>query len=159
MPTVQKAIKLLLGEVEDGIGTMLVLATFVVMLAAVMFRYLFNDSLTWSEEFSRYALVMMTFVGIATGFRKQVHIRIDALRNIFPRWARALDVFGLVGSIAFLGFLIVQAVQLSRVLGSSRSAALNMPMSWLYIAVVVALMVGLLRAFQALVAQFKGVSE
>ena len=155
----QKALKLLLGEGEDGIGTMLVLATFAVMLAGVVFRYVFNDSLTWSEEFSRYALVMMTFVGIATGFRKRVHIRIDALLNMFPRWARPLEIFGLGVSIAFLGFLIVQAVQLSRVLGSSRSAALNMPMSWLYIAVAVALVVGLLRAIQALAAQFKGVSE
>jgi TRAP-type C4-dicarboxylate transport system permease small subunit len=150
---------MLLGEVEDGIGTMLVLATFAVMLAGVVFRYVFNDSLTWTEEFSRYALVMMTFVGIATGFRKQVHIRIDALLNMAPRWARPLEIFGLVTSIAFLGFLIVQAVQLSRVLGSSRSAALNMPMSWLYIAVAIALAWGLLRAVQALVAQFKGVSE
>lgn len=155
----QKAFKLLLGEAEDGVGTMLVLATFAVMLAGVVFRYVFNDSLTWSEEFSRYALVMMTFVGIATGFRKRVHIRIDVLLTTFPRCARQLEIFGLAASIAFLGFLIVQAVQLSRVLGSSRSAALNMPMSWLYVAVTLALAVGLMRAIQALVAQFKGVSE
>jgi len=156
---VQKALKLLLSEVEDGIGTMLVLATFAVMLAGVVFRYVFNDSLTWSEEFSRYALVMMTFVGIATGFRKRVHIRIDALLTTWPRMAHALEIFGLVASIAFLGFLIVQSVQLTRVLGSSRSAALNMPMSWLYTAVAAALVLGLFRASQSLLAHFKGVSE
>jgi len=155
----QKALKLLLANVEDGIGTMLVLATFLVVLAGVLFRYVFNDSLTWSEEFSRYALVMMTFVGVATGFRKGVHIRIDAILNLLPQWARAFDVFALVVSIAFLAFLVVQAVRLSQVLGSSRSAAMGMPMSWLYIGVAIALVLGLIRAIWALMAQIRGVSQ
>jgi TRAP-type C4-dicarboxylate transport system permease small subunit len=146
----QALLKRVLAELEDGIGTIIVAAAFSVMLAGVLFRYVFNDSLTWSEEFARYALVMITFLGIGTGFRKASHIKIDAISNRFPKGAIYFELLGLAASIAFMGFLLVQALALSRVLGASRSAAMGMPMTWLYFGVAFALLIGLVRAVIAL---------
>ena len=55
---------------EDTVGVVLLLVVFTVMLAAVLFRYLLNDSLTWAEELVRFGFVGLVYSGIATGFRR-----------------------------------------------------------------------------------------
>jgi len=55
----------------------------VMVIAAVVLRYVFNSPLTWGEELIVALLTWMVFIGAAAATRAQMHIRIDALAPIF----------------------------------------------------------------------------
>ena len=134
-----------LAAPEDAVGVLLLAVLFAVMVAAVLFRYLLNDSLIWAEEVARYTFVGLVYAGIATGFRQRSHVRIDLIDLMAPRLARALETLVWIVSVAFLAFLLGQAVGITSVLRSSRSAALQMPMAWLYGLVAAGIAMGLVR--------------
>lgn len=54
----------------------LVLMTLLVILQ-VIFRYVFNNSLAWSESLAIYMQVYITFLGAALALRKGMHVGID----------------------------------------------------------------------------------
>lgn len=70
------------------------------IIAAVFFRYVLSDPLVWSEEFVIIVFSWMLFIGLASGFRYRMHIRVDALLIALPRGGRA--VFGAVAAAATL---------------------------------------------------------
>jgi len=55
------------------------------VLAAVVFRYILNDPLTWSEELIIVLFGWMIFLGIANAFRVRSHIIIDVVVLFAPR--------------------------------------------------------------------------
>ena len=130
---------------EDALGVLLLAIIFTVMVAAVVFRYVINDSLIWAEEVARYAFVGLVYTGIATGFRRRSHVRIDLIDHVSPRLVRVNSVLVGILSAMFLAFLLVQAVGITRVLQTSRSASLQMPMAWLYWLVALGILLGLVR--------------
>jgi TRAP-type C4-dicarboxylate transport system permease small subunit len=84
-----------------------VIATLVV--AAVIFRYFIGDPLIWTEEFIVIVFSWMLFIGLASGFRERMHLRIDALLILLPLRARftlgalamAATLFTLAGLVWF----------------------------------------------------------
>ena len=62
------------------------IATLVV--AAVVFRYMLSDPLTWSEELILLLFGWMIFLGIANAFRARTHIIIDFVVLFAPRRGR-----------------------------------------------------------------------
>ena len=68
-------------------------ALFIIVVLAVIFRYGFNRSLTWTEEVPRYLLIWISFLGAAAGVARREHVGFDVLFNAFPapvrRWLGA----------------------------------------------------------------------
>src|SRR5690625_4485306 len=64
------------------IGT-LTAAALVVMFWQIVSRYVFNAPLAWSDEFVRYLLVWITFVGAALAVRYSKLIKLDFIFNLF----------------------------------------------------------------------------
>src|SRR5205814_5706780 len=59
------------------------------VLALVIFyqfftRYALNYSASWTEEISRYLLIVTVFVGAAINVRKNTHIQVDFLYRFLP---------------------------------------------------------------------------
>ena len=52
-----------------------------VVILQVIFRYIFNNSLFWSEELARYLLVWLTFLGASCAYHRRVHPSIDLITN------------------------------------------------------------------------------
>ena len=76
----------------------------VLVIAAVFFRYVLGDPLTWTEETIVIVFTWMLFVGLASGFARRMHIRIDALLLMLP--ARMRTAFGAVAVTATMFTLI-----------------------------------------------------
>lgn len=142
-------------EPEDAVAVAILAAVFVVMLGSVVFRYLLNDSLIWAEEMARFGLIAITFVGTGTGFRRDSHIRLDLADRMPASTGRVLRVVVLSISLAVVGFLAVQAVGIMPVLANSRSAAMEMPMGWLYGVVAAGLAGGVFRILIGIVAELR----
>ena len=62
---------------------LLILITFVMGLQ-VFCRYILNNSLTWSEELTRYLFIYMAFISIAYCTKKWISIKIDQVMNLLP---------------------------------------------------------------------------
>lgn len=56
----------------------------VVVSAAVFWRYILNDSLSWAEELARYLLVWISFLGASIATHDKGHISISTLTDLFP---------------------------------------------------------------------------
>lgn len=76
----------------------------VLVVTAVIFRYFLHDPLVWTEEFIIILFAWMLFIGVASGFRERMHLRIDALLILLP--LRARFTLGLTAMIATMVTLV-----------------------------------------------------
>ena len=71
-------------------------AIFVLVVAGVVLRYVFNDPLTWGEEVIVGLFTWMVFIGAAAAVRSHMHIRIDVMAPVYANpkmsWLNALTV-------------------------------------------------------------------
>lgn len=86
----------------------------VLVFANVVSRYLFNFSIIWVEELTRYMMVWVGFIGSGLVLRFGAHIAVDVFQDLLParaaRTLRALIVVVLAvtfATMAWLGFRYV----------------------------------------------------
>lgn len=112
----------------------LVLATGLIGTQVVL-RYGFNESITWAEELTRYAVVWMAFIGAGMGVRRNAHIRVEVVQAMLgPQAAHRLTQVAAVAGAAFaiaLGFYGAKLVGHTFSTGQ-RSSALQAPMWIVY---------------------------
>jgi TRAP-type C4-dicarboxylate transport system permease small subunit len=78
------------------------------MFVQVVFRYIFNSSLAWSEELVRYLFVWLTFWGGSLAFKNRMHIGIDFFIDLLPqKYFKTIQIFNLTLVIIFQFFLII----------------------------------------------------
>jgi TRAP-type C4-dicarboxylate transport system permease small subunit len=131
---------------EDWAGIFALLAIMTVMVAGIFCRYVLNDSLSWSEEFARYGLIYMTFIGTSTAVRRRTHVRVDLIDLMLGDKTRGLlrILMDIVCSL-FLIYLCWRTTQIMGFLESSRTPAMQLPVNWIYGGMLVGLAIGTLR--------------
>lgn len=140
-------------EIEENIIGMGLLISIVLVFVNVILRYIFKSSSTWIEEAVRYLIIWTTFIGSAVCFRKGSHMGIDLIFSITKgRVKKAVEIFGLVASFAFMIFLFKYGVDL--VLFTKQTGqitpSLEIQLFWIYMGIPLgALLSGieLIRAF------------
>lgn len=81
---------------------LLATALFVIVIAAVIFRYGFGQAVSWTEEVPRYLLIWISFLGAASCVLRREHVGFDVLFNALPRMTRR--VLGAFLSLLVFGF-------------------------------------------------------
>ncbi|MFD1851852.1 TRAP transporter small permease [Oceanobacillus bengalensis] len=125
---------------------------FIIFLQVVM-RYVFGSSLTWSEEIARYAFIWMIYIGVSYGVKKKKHLGVDALSMLFKDKGKI--IISMIANISFLIFAVVMTYYgIDIVLRVTReSAALQIPLTWVYAAPVVGMALAAIRLIQSLVVE------
>lgn len=119
---------------EDIVGIVLMIGICVVMALGVFFRYVLNNSLSWTEELSRYGFIYITFIGTSVAIRHDSHIRIDLLDRLLGIKSKTvMSIVNHVITLAFLVFLVLVSFQIITALYRTKSTALRIPMSYLYL--------------------------
>jgi TRAP-type C4-dicarboxylate transport system permease small subunit len=114
------------------------MAILCIMTLGVFFRYVLNNSLSWSEELSRYGLIYATFIGAAFACKRGTHIRVAVLDELVPEgWRRGLKILQEGITLLLLIYLTYLAVRITGVLHGTKSTAMLLPMSLIYVAVVI----------------------
>ena len=62
----------------------LVAAIAVIVIASVIMRYVFNTSISWSEDAAKFLMVWLAFLGAPLGFRHGAHVAIELLPPGLP---------------------------------------------------------------------------
>lgn len=118
---------------EIGIG-LLIGATVAVTFLQVVFRYGLDSSLSWSEEFSRYAFIWTIFLGSGSAARRGQHMAVDVLRDILPPLPRrCLELSVALIGIAFFAVFGYAAVLLTDNAIGQISTALQIPIAIIYL--------------------------
>lgn len=108
----------------------------VIMVAAVFYRHVLDNSITWAEEGCKYLMVWLALLGAPIALRHAAHINIDLLVKLFP--PRGRQAFYLVIHliiIATMGLLLWQGWVFSQSGARQVASSFNLSMLWMYIAI------------------------
>lgn len=132
-------LRMLLGVAKASIIVISVVMI-CVTLAQVVFRYVIAAPLPWSEELARYCFVWIVFLGGAVGLSRGIHLGVDLIVNMMPERARrGLDALTSALIAAFAATVIYASWPVLNMNMLQRSPALGVQMSWIYIAIPIAM--------------------
>lgn len=131
----------------------LLFAALISITAQIFFRYVLRNSLSWSEEFARYALIFATMVGSAVAYRRGSHVAMTMLVERLPMaWATLVWRLTHVGVIAFCLLLFTQGWMLAmrNLARQQTSPALQIEIGWVYMAIPIGAVLIMASAIEAL---------
>lgn len=106
------------------------------MLAQVVFRFVLEAPLSWSEELARYCFVWVSMLGAAGGVRRRLHPALDLIEPRLPPGARPWwRAAVLLAGLAFAGLVSVYGLSLAQFNMRQRSPAMGLPMGLPYAAI------------------------
>jgi len=122
-----------LAKGEAAVLIAMVAVMTVVVFLQVLYRYVFAQSLQWSEELARYLFVWLSIFGAALALQKKGHFGLDLFyRKLSTRLQRFIKfpVYLLMGIVIFVilfhGIILVQKTALQE------SPAMGISMAWAY---------------------------
>lgn len=97
---------------------------------------MYFTALVWSEELSRYFLVWSTFLGAACVYKRMGHINVTIVRELFPPGVqKALQVLVHLLCAVFFIIAIYYGIKYMNIQSRQLSAAMRIPMRWVYLAI------------------------
>ncbi len=110
-----------------------------IVFTSVLFRYVLNSPLAWSEELASMLFAWLTFVGAYVGIRSRSHISIDTLVIILPKRVRqALASLVDVGVLALLVTFAWQGFRLTITTWDLEFPAMEISRGYLYASLPIA---------------------
>jgi TRAP-type C4-dicarboxylate transport system permease small subunit len=108
---------------------------FIVVLLNVICRYVFNNSLPWAMEFSRYSFIWIIFLGSALAMRNGSHIGLQFFEKILSvKYLQYYKLFINLLNIIFLLIFTVVGFIMAFQGTHTYSAVIQMPMFIPYLA-------------------------
>lgn len=158
----KRFLKWLDEDLEESLLMILLVAISVVMMAQVIMRYFFRQSMSWPEEFCRFCFVYSGFLSMGYCVRKGKMLKVDILVTFFPKFLqKILDLVGRVITLLFFGYLGFYAYQatMNSYRGGMTSPAMEIPMWIIYAAVLIGSTLGFIRQIEDLYRFFKPAKE
>ncbi|QAA94661.1 TRAP transporter small permease [Pollutimonas thiosulfatoxidans] len=96
-----------IDAVVDAVLATILVATTVILVVGVFFRYVLNDSLAWTDEIGGNLLGWISFLGAYACFRKHLHLDFDmVVHKLSPKVRRLVQV---ASNLLMLVFLVAMA--------------------------------------------------
>jgi TRAP-type C4-dicarboxylate transport system permease small subunit len=161
MDTAAQFIRAAVGWIDEIIGVAeswalaaLMAAVTIVVFMQVMFRFVFNDPLIWTDESSRYLLIWISLVGAAAAVRLGGHYGMMILiERLSPYQHRLAVMFGTLVIAGFAAIVLVYGVFDTLNAARQRSITLPISMHWAYLAIPVGAGLTLWHLFARLICQ------
>jgi C4-dicarboxylate transporter DctQ subunit len=133
---------------ENALVTGLILTATLVAIAQVVARYVFNNSLFWSEEVILYSFITMSFLTMGMGVRYASHISVEVVYAFVPPGAvRVLRIGSTCLGLIFAGVVLWYGSKL--VMNTARlgqlSPALRIPVGYIYAVIPTAAVLMIMR--------------
>ena len=105
----------------------------IMVFGNVVLRYAFNSGLTLSEEFSRWGLVWLTFIGAVVALKEGGHLGTDAIVSRLPRLGKLICL--IIGSVLMIyvsWLLLVGALTQTKINMNVMAPASGLPVAIVY---------------------------
>ncbi len=104
----------------------------------VVARYVLKTSISFSEEFTRYLFIYTTYLGAIISLHKGKDIKMDLLISYMPKKVQECShIISLLICIATYIIMIGSGLSVMRQTMDQTSAALKLPMGYVYMIVVI----------------------
>ncbi len=146
-----KTIDWILEKIEDYLSVICFSLMSIIVLVAVFLRYVLFYPFPWGEEAARYLMVWGIFLGISIGVRKKAHLGVEAFIYRLPAnmIKKAMFVSQLIMMAGYLWFAYLSFELVLRIKATGQtSAAMQLPMYYIYAALPVGLTLSLVRQMQ-----------
>ncbi len=145
-PAWRRVVSVITG-VEMAIAIACLVAIAVLVFFQALQRYLPMEQLAWTGEISQFCLVWLTFsiAGVLVTTRGHITLElVDSLRSqLLVRIVQAIAMV-LVTIVAVL--LVIEAVRLIETQGIITSPVLRIPMSWVYVPILIGVLSTAIRS-------------
>ena len=131
-----------------------------IMVAAVFFRYVLNDSLTWSEDVLLMMAIWMTFSIAPIAYRVGSNVSLDTLLRYVR--GRALHLVGFLTHLlilVLLGFLIYLTFGFIERGWQIRANTVNVQMAWIYMIMPIAFTAMMFAGIERALRDLVGISD
>jgi len=135
-----------LAWLEDVLVMWTVAIIAVLLGLGVILRYVFNNPLTWSEEFVVTLFVWSVMFGIPSALRSRMHIRIDVLiLRLKPQARRWVGMLACVAGAVILAAAVYAGVSYTLNVWGSNTPMLGYSMGWIFISMPIGFALTLLH--------------
>ena len=132
------AVDMLIGQVVELIGAMLVLAETGILFAGVVSRYLFNSPIIWTDELATFLFLWLSMIGAVVALRRDGHMRLTTFANwVGPQWGGWLATIASLVSVVFVLEILVPAQQFLEVQRSTELITLHISDGYRVVAILV----------------------
>lgn len=135
----KKILRWLDENLEAVVSVALMTIMTIIIFIQVIMRYVFQHSLTWSEEFARYCFIWLVYIGASYACKKGAHIKIDAALRIYPEKLRKyIVILGDLCVLILAGYIMVTGMRLVnfQVAYHKVSPAMGLPLAFVNFAPV-----------------------
>ena len=136
----------------------LVLVSMVVILMAhIIFRYVLNNSLTWSEELLKIMLVWFGMMSVAVLAARREHVAIVVFKEHMPK--KVQNFLSKLTQLIIVGIcvlMVIIGIQYCMKAGFRLTPALRIPYVWAYAAIPVAFVPVTLFELRSFICDFTG---
>ncbi|MBV8750563.1 MAG: TRAP transporter large permease subunit [Candidatus Eremiobacteraeota bacterium] len=134
------AIDRAIGAVVEPLAAFLVVVDIVILGAGVFTRYVLGNPLVWSDELATTLLLWLAMLGSVVAYRRGEHIRLSVvLRRSSPRVREILETISSVVTAIFVIELMPATLKFFNQEQNDFSPALNVPQSYVVLAIIVGL--------------------
>lgn len=154
--------KIIPDRFEEVLLVLLLISMTFVLGIQIIARYIFQNSLTWSEELVRYLFIWSAFLGVPYCINKGASLKVVQFIDYLP--AKFKNIILMIDKILMVvfftlifvfGFLVVR----NSFLSGQRSPALGMPMYTVYLSVVVGSGLAIIRVIEKIILCLKNKNE
>jgi TRAP-type C4-dicarboxylate transport system permease small subunit len=132
------AVDMVIGQVVEFIGALLVLAETGILFADVVSRYVFNSPIIWTDELATFLFLWLAMIGAVVALRRDGHMRLTTFVSwVGPQWGGWLATLASLVLIVFVLEILVPAQQFLEVQRSTELITLNISDGYRVVAILV----------------------
>ncbi|MFS0644086.1 TRAP transporter small permease [Siminovitchia sp. 179-K 8D1 HS] len=145
-------------QIEKLLAIALCSAMLISLSAGVLYRYILNLPLTWSDETAIFSLVWLTFIGGSMSIKRQdsaaVSIFMDKLKGKLRQTLFGLGIAVLAAFLIYIFYLSLTWLSSSNI-AIQRSSAMGMPMIYAYASIPVSFFFMIIHTLELFINNFK----
>lgn len=129
----------------------------------IIMRTVFNTSLAWSEELSRYIFIWQIWIGASVAYSHDAHIQVDLIYSIVKgeKGKKIIKIIVDILWLAFNIFLVVSGFELCKsMLGRNvLSSGMRIPLVYIYLVLPLSSLALSIKIMYSLVLKIKNFSK
>ncbi|MGI6684063.1 MAG: TRAP transporter small permease [Bacillota bacterium] len=129
----KRVLNIINNKLEEYFLIVTMAAMVLIIFLQIIMRYVFNNSLTWSEEITRYIFLWQIWVGVSYAVKSSKHIRVEIIKDFLtPRGKFIIDILATLIWLTFGVFLFYRAgIVTSKVYVSGQLAPATQISMWI----------------------------
>ncbi|MBS4535059.1 TRAP transporter small permease [Clostridium sp. D2Q-14] len=117
------------NKTEELTASSLLIITSLLVFVQVLMRYMFNYSISWTEEVARYMIAWFIFLGSSIAVKENAHVNMDALSNLIKgKISQVISIIIDLINIAFCILTIMAGVKMIQSSISLGTIATSIPL-------------------------------